>query len=132
MKKQQLICLFAILIMAAPAESAQKHWYRDWKTWAGVGIIGFSTGLDAHSTCQAFAHGAVETSLALNGNRSCATAAETMAGAFAFYTTLHALESHFGHKDESRFVRDVTPWAIPAVVAGIHLSAAIHNYEITK
>lgn len=132
MKLLRFISLLAILIIARPAESAPKHWYRDLKWWAGEAVIVTVTSLDAQSTCQGFSRGGVESAAILSGNHSCGTEVGVMAGGIAFYTTLHALEWHFGHKDESKIVRDLYPWAIPAVVTAVHLPAAIHNYESTR
>lgn len=130
--KTSPIALLAILTIATPAQSAPKHWYKNWKLLTGEAVIITVATLDAQSTCRAFSHGGVESGPVLSGNKSCGVEVGTMIGGIAFYTTLHALEWRIGHKDETRIVRDLSPWMVPAVVTAIHLPAAIHNYETVK
>lgn len=121
--------LAILLLVAIPAHASPRHWYADKRWWVGEGIIALSVALDAHSSCLAVNRG-VDTSIAFPSRRSCGADTGIGLGAFAAYTALHAAEWHFGHDDPSRAIRALTPWMLPAVVAPIHLSAAIHNYML--
>jgi len=107
---------------------------RDWKFWAGAAVMYISTALDAHSTCQNQGYRYTEQSPVFRGNTSCAATVGIILGADAFYTGIH-LVMHRYVVNESW---DSTAWRtagrleVPMIVAGIHLSAAAHNYGVPK
>jgi len=125
-----------------------RHFYADWRWWLGEGVIGLSNALDAHSTCNGFGYGAIESGDPLiRGTRSSGDVAKVATLSFGIQTTLHAL---IWHCSESSFHplhcygmnQDVskhkTIWqafelsTMPAIAAGAHIPAAIHNYELVE
>jgi hypothetical protein len=113
----------------APA-SAHKSALRDWKWWIGEGVILASTALDAHSTCRNMRYGYLEQTWPLRGSSSCRATVGFIIGGVSVYTAIHLLfHKHVVGRDSLPL--DVAGYAeIPAIVAGIHLSAAAHNYSL--
>jgi hypothetical protein len=85
---------------------------------------------DVYSTCRVIGPTSVETSPVFAGNRSCKASAGIGLAAFGAYTALHAVEWHVGHEDSSKVIRALTPWMVPAAVAPIHITAAVHNFRL--
>lgn len=124
-------CLIVgLLFLAAAAPASADPFYKHKRWWAGVAVIGAAVALDAHSSCRAFSHGAIETNPWIYGTRSCAEVSGLMVGAFGFYTTMHALEWHVTQNQPNKAIRIFGQVALPAVAVGIHVPAAIHNYDL--
>lgn len=141
----KLSAVVLLLALAVPAQAAPKHFWRDWKWWAGEAVIATSLALDAHSSCRGISMGYYEGNRLLYGSRSCAAVSGAAAGGFAFYTTLHALawhcESNIGWKcyglnqDDGKYRKAWQTFAytgIPATAVAFNLRAAIHNYKLPE
>lgn len=120
----------ALLVAMLPMCASAKPFYKSKRWWAGVAVIGAAVALDAHSSCQAFSRGGLETNPLIYGTRSCGEVSGLMVGAFGFYTTMHALEWHVTQRDPNKAIGFTGLVALPAVALGVHLPAAIHNYGI--
>jgi hypothetical protein len=127
--KKLLGVLLGVLLLANSASAKPKHFYQSGVFWTGVAAIGLSVALDADSTCRALPYG-VDVGGSLISN--CRDAKITAAAAGAFYTALHIALWDLGHNDPNRGWRTFSEWAMPAVAGGIHISAAIHNYEVAE
>ena len=124
------ILLAGLLLAGTTCQAAPNHFWKDKKWWIGTAVNGVVVGLDMHSTTQAQSRGGVESNPILGPHPSNGQIAGLGVGAFAFYTTVHAVEWHFSHDDDRKWVRIVGLVAIPAGAVAIHLPSAIHNYEI--
>jgi hypothetical protein len=119
----------------APLALQHKHWYKNYKWWIGTAVIGTAVALDAHSSCRALGQpGMGETNLLVIGTPTCWKVSLVEVSAFSFYTAMHVLEYNVSRNDytgyHGRFVETFGLMAIPAGIAVVHISAAVHNYEI--
>lgn len=119
----------ALLLVAPLAGAAPKHWYSDKKWWAGEAVIGAAVFLDMHSTSQALHNGNTESNFLLGPHPSDGRVAAFGVGAFAYWTTAHAVDWHFFHNELLGF-RIFGYTAIPTAALITHLPAAIHNYGL--
>lgn len=134
MRKITYVVIVSVLLaVAAPGASAEpRHWYKDWKFVAGLGVIGASLALDGHSTCQGFDRGLVETSPLARGSTSCCDTAAGLAGGFSFYAALHFLDRRYVANGDSGKWDWLGNAAVPAIAGAIHLRAAAHNYSLNS
>jgi hypothetical protein len=103
---------------------------RDWRFWAGEGLIAVSVALDAKSTCDGFGHGFVEGGTIQHGGHNCAVTAGAMVGAGAFYTSLNLIGHKYAVDPNDGWFRNVAAFAVPASVAAVHLSTAARNWTV--
>ena len=122
--------LLLSLLAGPPAHARPRHFWTDKKWWTGVAVIGAATALDGASTCQGLGRGGVETNLLIPGNPTCARVGYFMAGAFTFWTTIHAVDWHYSHDSPSRVERMAGLTAMPIGTLAVHLPSAIHNLQI--
>lgn len=135
--------ILVLLTLATPAQAAPKHWYKDWKWYAGAALIVASTTVDVHSSCRAFSGGYYEQNFILRGSRSCGQVAGVAFGTAAFAVGMHALAWHcnsnvgwkcYGlNQNEGKHKTAwnvITYTAIPAAFGVAHVPVAIHNYRL--
>jgi len=135
----KLAIVAALLLIPAQLEARPKHWYKDWKWWAGEAVIAAAIAADAHSTASR-PPGYIESNWAFGRNPSNRRVAGISLGYFGIQTALHAGAWHFSHHvpttDPQIYVEDRLGWRIfgyagvPATVAIINGRAAVKNYKL--
>jgi len=140
--RRTLVCLvlvsacFSFTPGTAQGRRPPKQWtphlsaMRDWRFWAGEGLIAAAVVLDAKSTCDGFGHGFVEGGTIQHGGHNCAVTAGAMVGAGAFYTSLDLLGHKYAVDPNDRVWRNIAAFAVPASAAAVHVTVAAHNWSL--
>jgi hypothetical protein len=131
MKRIAAALLLASLLPAS-CLAAPGFWRRHWQEVAGDGLIVLATVNDGYSTCQGFSRGLVEASRLGRGSHSCGLTVGVLAGATVFYGIMNRLSNHELNDDPGKVWRFAGHWTIPAIAAGYHGEAAIHNYLLDR
>lgn len=127
---RRLATLALLFMVAVPAAHAHpRHWYTDWRTWAGEAAIVGSLIADGRSTCLGFSRGLTEGNFLDHGSRSCGHAIAILTAGGAIYTGLHIWEAKLNHDEPSKAWRTVGYLSVPVVVCAFHCTAAARNYE---
>ena len=144
-----------MLILSVPGQAApKKHWYTDAKWWAGTAVILGVSALDVQSSCRAFAEGYHEENFVIRGSQSCGQVSGFGFSFAALSVGLHAMAWHCQQDDfwtkraagekgrcygENQYEGKhpklnalLVYGAIPAIQAGVHIAAAVHNYELPR
>ena len=150
---RNLILILLPVFLVVPSFAGPKHFYTDKKWWIGVAVIGATSALDALSTCQTADRGS-ESNFILGLHPSCKSVAALEIAGFASQSGLHALAWHCQQDDflekhphgvhgrcyslneyegSHPVLNQVFIYsAVPAINAGIHVPAAIHNWSLPK
>lgn len=130
-KRTVAIGLIIFALLAAPSASArQRKWYRDWKFWAGEGVIAAALVLDGRSTCDGFKYGFVEANAFSRGTRSCPRIARQLIIAGAVYTTVNLLEHKYVVEPGHRYWNFAAYVETPVIVGVGHGYAADRNFRL--
>lgn len=119
-----------VFLVPAVAQARPKHFYEDWKWWAGESVIIAAVALDGHSTCQGFNRGLVENNFLARGSTSCGRTAGSLVAGAGFYTALHLLDRKYVADGQSRVWDFLGYTEVPIVACAIHCTAAAHNYSL--
>ena len=124
---------FAVLMVSclacSSASARPRHWYTNWKWWAGEAAIVGSLVADGRSTCLGYSRGLVEANPLARGTRSCASAVSILLTAGTVYTGLHVESYRTLENDPSKAWRAVSLVSVPAVVCAFHCTIAARNYD---
>lgn len=122
-----LLVLASVVPACTPARP--RHWYKDWRVWAGEAMIVGSLVADGRSTCLGFSRGLVEGNAIGRGGRSCGQAVSILAVGGGIYTGLHIWENKLNEGETSKPWRAAGYLSIPVIVCSFHCTAAALNYE---
>jgi hypothetical protein len=126
--KRAIVLLLAGIVLAAPAHARPRHWYTDWKWYAGEAVIVGAVVADGRSTCLGFSRGLVENNPLARGSQSCGASVGALTVGAVAYTGLHAWYHTLPSDSTPKFWKAVNVVAIPIVVCSFHCTAAINNY----
>ena len=122
-----------LLVFAGSTEARPRHWYKDWRWWAGEAVIGAAIAADAHSTSRGIGQGLRESNTWVFGSKpSNGRIAGISLGYFAFQSTLHAVAWHVERNETNKFWNVAKYTGVPATVAIINGHAAARNYRLEK
>lgn len=105
------------------------HWYKDKVLWTGIGIIGTSIFLDAHSTSQLPAS-FEEGNPFLGPHPSTAKVAAYGTLDFGIQFGLQVGAWKVSHNDPSKPWRILGQWGLPVAIALINGRTGINNYRL--
>lgn len=126
--KRVLAVLAVALLACASVDARPRHWYTDWKTLAGVGVIAGSLYADADSTCKGFRRGLVEGTALGRGSQSCGAAISLLAVGGVAYTGFHIFLRNESWNESSRGWLIFERIAVPVTVCSLHCTIAASNY----
>jgi hypothetical protein len=119
-----------LLTAAASAEARPKHWYKDWKWWAGEAVIAGAFVADSYSTSLAQSRRVgIETNPFLGPHPNNGAIARLSLTGFAIETTLHAYMWHLSNEDTKGW-RAFGYTAVPGAGAVILGRSAAHNFKL--
>lgn len=130
--KRAFSAVLVLFACSASLDARPRHWYTDWRLWAGEAAIVGALVADGRSTCLGFRQGLVEGSPLARGSRSCGAAIGALVAAGSVYTTLHVTSVRLLRDDPSRAWRTAGYAAVPAVACFFHCRAAVHNYNLLR
>jgi hypothetical protein len=123
------ICL---LTTAVSAEARPKHWYKDWKWWAGEAVIAGAFVADSYSTSLAQSHHVgIETNPLLGPRPNNGAIAGMSLTGFAIETSLHAYLWH-SCIDDTKAWRVTAYTALPTAGVLIIGRSAAHNFTLAN
>lgn len=122
-----LLVLASVVPACTPARP--RHWYKDWRVWAGEAMIVGSLVADGRSTCLGFSRGLVEGNAIGRGGRSCGQAVSILAVGGGLYTTYHLWLAKLNEDETSKPWRAAGYLSIPVIACSFHCTAAALNYE---
>jgi hypothetical protein len=130
--RKALAVLFVSLMACAAADARPRHWYTDWKMYAGVAGIAGPLIADGVTTCNGLAQGGVESNGFARGSHSCAKVSLQLAAAAGYYTAIHIFTVRYFEHDPRTVYRDLSLIDAPIIVCAIHCSAAVTNANNTR
>jgi hypothetical protein len=125
-----LALVLALAVASSPIAARPRHWFTDWRGWAGEAVIVGSVIADGRSSCVGYSHGLVEAGPLRSGQHSCAQAVSLLAVGGAVYTGLHIWQLRLNEDEPSWKWRTAGYLTMPATVCGLHCTAAAHNYRL--
>jgi hypothetical protein len=122
--------ILAILCLPVAASAQPKHWYQDKKWWVGEAIIGAAIAADyGVSAHQGFVG---ESNVLLGPHPSTGRAVGVSLFAFGFESGVHILNWHLVvHNEPNKYWRAAGYLTMPAISAGAHGYAAIHDASLS-
>jgi hypothetical protein len=133
MTKRFVGILLLAALLCGSADAQPKHWYTDWKWWAGEAVIGAAIAADAHSTSRGIGLGLTERNTWAFGPRpSNGRIAGVSLGYFAIQTTLHAAAWHVERNETNKYWNTAKYVGVPAAVAIINGHNAVRNYQLSE
>jgi len=109
-----------------------KHFYSDWKWWAGEAVIAAAIAADVRSSILVLDRcpQCTEQNPLLGKRPSHKKLIGVGLAAIGIESGLHIANWHLGHDDPNRFWRGMAYWSVPVIVGSMEGYYAHHNYGL--